>query len=282
MRCVDACSIHPLRSLRSSCAVALPARRLHAEGAQGRRPPGVPIVRVRLLEAQSEVTVASTESVAFREAPGVSPRPLNVPRKQPSPSAAPAPAGASATSTSTPASSRSSPSAKAALLSINGKPYRGDCRLVPVGAGKFDVVNDVDLEGYLKGVLAKELLRDWHEEAYKAQAIVARTYALYEMKTAGAGRHWDVHPDERSQVYGGVGGENGLSRTASDATAGVVVAYGPHGQGADLQGVLQLVLRRDHAVRRRRVRRAARSSRCRTRTSATGATTRRSSTGARS
>jgi SpoIID/LytB domain protein len=49
------------------------------------------------------------------------------------------------------------------------------------------VVNDVDLEGYLKGVLAKELLRDWHEEAYRAQAIVARTYALYEMKTAGTG-----------------------------------------------------------------------------------------------
>jgi stage II sporulation protein D len=50
------------------------------------------------------------------------------------------------------------------------------------------------------------------------------------MKTAGVGRYWDVYPDERSQVYGGIGGENGSSRAASDATRGVVVAYGPKGQ----------------------------------------------------
>src|SRR5215211_6172332 len=43
---------------------------------------GIPIVRVRLLESQSEVTLNSSESVAFREAPGVSPRPLSVARKQ--------------------------------------------------------------------------------------------------------------------------------------------------------------------------------------------------------
>lgn len=199
------------------------------QGTTGSTPAGLPIVRVRLLEAQSQVTVASTESVAVREAPGVSPRPLNVPRSQAvlvvrtasgwRVGDMPVDAGVLTLL----------PVGNGGLLSINGKPYRGDCRLVPVGPGTFDVVNHVDIEGYLKGVLAKELLRDWHEEAYRAQAIVARTYTLYETKTAGVGRYWDVYPDERSMVYGGFGAENGLSRDASDATAGVVVAYGPKG-----------------------------------------------------
>lgn len=192
-------------------------------------PTGVPTIRVRLLEAQDSVKVASTQSVAFREAPGVSPRPLNVPRKQEF-VVLRTRSGWRVGDQPVDANELTLLPVSGGILSINGKPYRGDCRLVPVGPGTFDVVNDVDLEGYLKGVIAKELYRDWHEEAYKAQCIVARTYALYEMKTAGVGRYWDVYSDTRSQVYGGIGGENGLSQQASDATAGVVVAYGPKGQ----------------------------------------------------
>jgi stage II sporulation protein D len=191
---------------------------------------GVPVVRVRLLEAQSQLTVAASDTVAFREAPGVSPRPLNVPRKQTFPVQR-TQSGWRIGDVNVDANVLTLlPTGETGShLSINGKPYRGDFRLVPVSAGKFDVVNDVDLESYLKGVLAKEMLRDWHEEAYKAQAIVARTYALFEMKTVGVGRYWDVYPDQRSQVYGGIGGENGLSMSASNDTAGVVVAYGPKG-----------------------------------------------------
>ena len=47
-------------------------------------------------------------------------------------------------------------------------------RLVPRAPGRFDVVNDVDIDSYLKGVLAAEMFNKWHEEAFKAQAIVAR------------------------------------------------------------------------------------------------------------
>jgi stage II sporulation protein D len=191
---------------------------------------GVPMVRVRLLESQSQVTVASSESLAFREAPGLQPRALSVPRKQAVPVQRTT-AGWRIGNVSVDSNELTFiPVGEGGLLSVNGKPYHGDFRLVPVAPGKFDVVNDVDLENYLKGVVAKELVRDWHEEAYKAQAIVARTYALYEVKTASAGRHFDLYPDERSQVYGGVGGENGLSRSATEATAGVVVAYGTPGQ----------------------------------------------------
>jgi stage II sporulation protein D len=113
---------------------------------------------------------------------------------------------------------------------VDGMPYRGKYRFVPVGPGRFDVVNDVEVDDYLMGVIAKELLSNWEEETYKAQAIVARTYALYEMKTSPAGSYWDVYPDQRSQVYGGMAAETMKSRLAVEKTRGVVVAYGPPGQ----------------------------------------------------
>lgn len=115
-------------------------------------------------------------------------------------------------------------------LSLNGQTYRGTLRFVPAGGGRFDVVNDVDVDGYLKSVVSQELLKDWHPEAFRAQSIVARTYALYEVATAGAGRHWDVWSDERSQVYGGLSAETGRSVDGVDATRGIVMAFGPTGQ----------------------------------------------------
>ncbi len=112
---------------------------------------------------------------------------------------------------------------------VDGQAYRGRYRLTPTGPGRFDVINDVDIDGYLKGVIAKEMLWNWDLEAYKAQAIVARTYALYEARTAGSSRGWDLYPDQRSQVYGGIAAESAKSRQAVDATAGIVVAHGSAG-----------------------------------------------------
>ena len=116
-----------------------------------------------------------------------------------------------------------------ASVRVNGQFHRGRYRFVPVAPGKFDVINDVDIDSYLKGVLAKEIPERWGEEAFKAQAVAARTYALYEAKTSG-GKYWDVWADTRSQVYGGYGAETNKSRMASDATAGVVLGYGPTGR----------------------------------------------------
>jgi len=120
--------------------------------------------------------------------------------------------------------------AEHATVSINDKLYRGSYRFIPAGLTSFDVVNDVDVDDYLKGVLACELYKRWNEETYRAQAIVARTYALYEARTRGAGRTWDVFPDQRSQVYGGYAEETPKSRAAAEDTAGIVIAFGPIGQ----------------------------------------------------
>ncbi len=115
-------------------------------------------------------------------------------------------------------------------LALEGAAYRGSLRFVPAENGKFDVVNVVDVERYLQGVLARELFADWHPEAYRAQAVIARTYALYEVKTGPTGRHFDLHADERSQVYGGISAETDKANAAVEATRGVVATWGPTGQ----------------------------------------------------
>ena len=122
------------------------------------------------------------------------------------------------------------PTAAGSLLIDGGRAYRGELRLVPTGGGRFDVVNDVDIDDYLKGVLAKELYSSWQEETFKAQAIVARTYALYQKFVQPGTRHWDVHDDTRSQVYGGMAGENAKATSAVDSTAGIVLTYGQKGE----------------------------------------------------
>lgn len=113
-------------------------------------------------------------------------------------------------------------------VSINGVAYRGKFRFIPVGGvggNKFDVINDLDLDSYLTGVVAKEMPGNWNDQAYMAQAIVARTYALFEKNNAGMDRYWDVWSDVRSQVYGGIPAETAKSRKAVADTAGVVVAW---------------------------------------------------------
>jgi stage II sporulation protein D len=112
-------------------------------------------------------------------------------------------------------------------LQINGVAYRGNLRFVPLGDSEFDVINDVDIDDYIKGVVSKEMFPNWPIEAIKAQAIVSRTYALYEAATGGKSRYWDVYPDQRSQVYGGISSETPAGREAVDATAGIVLVSGP-------------------------------------------------------
>ncbi|MBK9189090.1 MAG: SpoIID/LytB domain-containing protein [Phycisphaerales bacterium] len=68
----------------------------------------------------------------------------------------------------------------------------------------LDVVAQMGVETYLPGVLTHELFKDWHRQAYEAQAIAARTYALHERARArGENKAWDVESSTADQVYGG-------------------------------------------------------------------------------
>ncbi|HEY7090498.1 MAG TPA: SpoIID/LytB domain-containing protein [Tepidisphaeraceae bacterium] len=188
----------------------------------------VPIVRVRLMSNQEQVTVAAKASPIVTSMGDNQPRRLDFP------------GGVGVPVTLSPAGWRVGNSVFAAgelifepdvmgSVSVNGATYRGRYRFVPTTANRFDVINDVDVDSYLMSVVPSEMLPDWEIEAYKAQAIAARTYALYEANTAGSGRPFDVDDDTRSQVYGGLAAESEKSRQAVLETAGVVVAYGEQG-----------------------------------------------------
>ncbi len=108
---------------------------------------------------------------------------------------------------------------------FNGKKYRGTALAIAQGQTLL-LVNAVDLESYVYGVLPNEILPEWRPEALKAQAVVSRTYALFELTLARKrGKPWDVTDDTRSQVYTGMDRETKMTTLAVDATAGEVVRH---------------------------------------------------------
>jgi stage II sporulation protein D len=107
-----------------------------------------------------------------------------------------------------------------APLVLGDRAYRGTFRVT--GGKAVRVVNTVGLEPYLWGVVPSEMPDTWPAEALKSQAIVARTYALTHMQGGG---DFDVYPDTRSQVYGGIPAESAPAREAVTGTAGEVVLY---------------------------------------------------------
>ncbi len=88
----------------------------------------------------------------------------------------------------------------------------------------FLVINRVDLEEYVKGVVPAEVSSTWHPEMLKAQAVAARTYALYQ-QMLGATRDYDVAATVQDQVYRGKQGiDAGILRAVED-TRGLVVTF---------------------------------------------------------
>src|SRR5207244_2210194 len=113
-------------------------------------------------------------------------------------------------------------SAGKAPLVLDGRAYRGKLQVV-VQASFLRVVNVVQVESYLDGVVAGEMPHTWPLEALKAQSVAARSYALANLVK---GKPFDLYPDQRSQVYGGLAAEKPETSQAVRATAGQVVLYG--------------------------------------------------------
>jgi stage II sporulation protein D len=111
----------------------------------------------------------------------------------------------------------------ATALSFNGRGYRGSLRILKVGTGTVRVVNVVDVDMYLRGVVPSEMPKEWAPEALKAQAVAARSYALSHLRGGSGG--FDLYPDTRDQVYLGIPHEAPSTNAAVNATAGQVVLY---------------------------------------------------------
>jgi stage II sporulation protein D len=112
------------------------------------------------------------------------------------------------------------------FLTIGGKRYRGSFEIFRSRSGLLTLVNVVDVESYLRGVVPNEIggLTPQILEAVKAQAVAARTYVFYfhgRYKEDG----FDVLPTVQDQVYSGVGGEKPVSDRAIAETRGTILLY---------------------------------------------------------
>lgn len=118
---------------------------------------------------------------------------------------------------------------------INGHLYRGVMRLYRRTDGQVSAVNVLPIEEYLASVVDSEMPAKFPDAARQAQAIVARTYALYQKEHAEPKAVFDLLSSQRSQKYLGVeyldksgkrlAGESESSRRAVKATRGVVCQH---------------------------------------------------------
>lgn len=110
-----------------------------------------------------------------------------------------------------------------AVIILGKKEYHGGL-LLKKSAGKIQVINIVGLEDYLKGVVPSEMSESWPAEALKAQAVAARTFALY---TKGEEKHdgYDLCASTHCQVYEGISCEAASANSAVAATRGEVLCY---------------------------------------------------------
>jgi stage II sporulation protein D len=109
------------------------------------------------------------------------------------------------------------------VVAVNQMRFRGELEFRRISNG-MQVINEVALEDYVAGILGREIYPDWHPEMLKAQAVVARSYALHQRAESG-GRAFHVEAGTGSQVYGGLAAETPAIRAAVSATRGEFLAY---------------------------------------------------------
>ena len=124
--------------------------------------------------------------------------------------------------------------AKSPAVWVAGHQYRGKVRFQRQGTSAITAVNVVPLEDYVASVVDSEMPAAFPVEARKAQAIVARTYALYQKQVAEPAAIADLFASTRSQKYLGyqyregtrlLAGESQAGRKIAEATRGRVCCY---------------------------------------------------------
>ena len=107
---------------------------------------------------------------------------------------------------------------------INGRKFKGNIQFIKKDNLHLLVVNQINLEDYIKGILYHESSHYWPIEALKAQAIASRTYAVYQMQENRA-KDFDVTSDVYSQVYGGSTSERYRTNKAVEETLALIITY---------------------------------------------------------
>ena len=103
--------------------------------------------------------------------------------------------------------------------------YRGDMKVdIDKEQGKLNVINIIGIEEYLYGVLKKEISPSWPAEALKAQAVAARTFAIFNINKH-IDQGYDLCATTHCQDYGGINHEDTKTNRAVDETRGLIMVY---------------------------------------------------------
>jgi stage II sporulation protein D len=118
--------------------------------------------------------------------------------------------------------------AGAGAIAMGDHVYRQELRVHSVGSF-CEVVNYVEVDKYLGGLVNSEFSSKWSDAAIGAQIVAARTYALYQMRMArlDPDRHFDVDATVSDQVYEGQGKEDARAQALVERTRGWALTVGP-------------------------------------------------------
>lgn len=109
------------------------------------------------------------------------------------------------------------------LVKIEDTNYRGSINLQNIG-GLIRVLNNIDIEEYLYGLVPREMPASFPKEALKAQAVAGRTYAM-QNTSKHIKEGYNICDTTHCQVYGGYDGEKPATTLAVEDTRGLVARY---------------------------------------------------------
>ena len=116
------------------------------------------------------------------------------------------------------------------FVSLQNQRYRDSLYVYSIKKGKHttcEVVNHVEIEKYLDGLVNSEFNAKWGMGAIDAQVIAARTYAFYQMKQAKKKAvHYDLDSTIKDQVYDGSTKEDYRSALSAERTRGQILSSG--------------------------------------------------------
>ena len=109
-------------------------------------------------------------------------------------------------------------------VQIENRGYHNVVEVLKNPLGSLTVINEIQLEDYLKGVLPSEMNATWSEEALKAQAVISRTYAIFK-NIENQEFPFTLGSDVGTQVYGGKSVERSSANLAVEKTRGQILMY---------------------------------------------------------
>ena len=100
--------------------------------------------------------------------------------------------------------------------------YRGALEVIPSGSA-LNIVNVLNVNNYARGSVPAEVPPEWPMATLRAFAVASRSIAL---STDVGGDGFDLYPDTRTQVYGGVAVEDERTDAAVRSTRSQVATFG--------------------------------------------------------